>query len=99
MDFKRSKFGGLPRTGETKIATVFSVIFAATSARSKFSVDISMSANTGRSAFWAIGAMVVGKPTGETMISEPSGQPRRFLVAASIVRFADEPLFTMWLWR
>ena len=64
--------GGLPKTGETKIAFVFDVIFSSIKLTSKFNVSNSISIKTGTNPFWEIGAIVVGNPTGETITSSPS---------------------------
>ena len=62
-------------TGDTTIPLVLGVIFSSIKFTSKLSVSNSISMNTGLILFCMNGAIVVGKPTGDTMISSPSCQP------------------------
>ena len=64
--------GGFAITGDTMIAFVLFVIFSSILLTSKLSVSNSISIKTGFKPFWTIGAMVVGKPTGDTITSSPS---------------------------
>ena len=79
---KKSISGTLPNTGDTNIALVLEVIFSSILVTSKFKVSYSISTNTGVRLFCTITEIVVGNPTGETIISSPSTQPKYFLRAA-----------------
>ena len=87
--------GGLARTGDTMIAFVLGVIFSAIRLTSKFNVSNSISTNTGLRLFCINGAIVVGKPTGDTITSSLSCHLKYFFNAPIITRLAELPELTM----